>query len=208
MATDIPAAVPILAALIGAAGALLGIAISFGRDWYGQKLKDGQQRNFVALRIAAELDDFAIRCTLAAGDHGQPEIQQCGQEEYVPEYPSPDFQLDYSSYDWRLLPKDLLMRILELPHLTKRAHVYLSEVIEYGNDPPYHQEYFNERSLQFGRLGLKAAQVARDLRLKVGAPPEMAKLDPDDAYDVCSHLQDIVYDVLKTRRANAESADA
>lgn len=208
MASDIPAAVPILAALIGVVGALLGSAISFGRDWYGQKLKDGQQRTFVALRIAAEFDDFAVRCVLVGGDHGRPEVQQHGQEEYVQEYPSPDFQLDYSSYDWRLLPKDLLMRILELPHLTKRAHAYLSAVIEHGSDPPYHMEYFNERSLQFGRLGLKAAHVARDLRLRVGAPPEMSRLDPDDAYDVCGHLQDIVDDVLKTRRANAESANA
>lgn len=203
MASEIPAYVPILAAVIGAVAALLGTAMSFGRDWYGQKLKDGQQRTFVALRIAAELDDFAIRCALVGEDHGTPEVQQHGQEEHVPEYQPPKFQLDYSSYDWRLLPKDLLMRVLELPHLTKRAHAYLVAVNEHTSDPPFHKEYYNERSLQFGRLGLKAAAAARDLRLRVGAPPDMAQLDPDDTYDVCSHLQEIVNDVLKSKQAAA-----
>jgi hypothetical protein len=200
MTTEIPASVPILAALIGAAAALLGTGLSFGRDWYGQRLKDGEQRTFVAMRLAAELEDFAMRCVLAASDHGEPKDQDHGQEEYAPRYSTPDFKLDYSAYEWRLVPKDLLMRILEFPHLAQRAYMYLEGVSEFVADPPYYEEFYVERSLKFGRLGLRALALACDLRVRHGATPSIPPLDPEDDYDIREHLQSIIDGVLKSKR--------
>ena len=116
---EVPVYISIIAASIGAGAALLGVALSFGRDWFVQNLKDGEQRTFVAIRLAAELEDFATRCALAASDHGEPQIQSYGQEEYVPRYNTPEFKIDYSGYEWRLIPKDLLLRILEMPFLVQ-----------------------------------------------------------------------------------------
>jgi hypothetical protein len=200
MSTEIPASVPILAALIGAAAALLVTGLSFGRDWYGQRLKDGEQRTFIAIRLAAELEDFAMRCVLAGSDHGEPQHQDHGQGEYAPRHNTPDFKIDYSAYEWRLVPKDLLMRILELPHLTQRAHVYLEGVSEFIADPPYYEEFYVERSLKFGRLGLRAVDLACDLRVRHGATPSIPSLDPEDEYDIQEHLESIIEDVLKSKR--------
>lgn len=147
MTIDIPVSVPIVSASIGAASALIGVALSFGRDWFVQKLKDGQQRTFVALRLAAELEDFALRCAQAASDHGLPVVQSHGQETYASRYPTPALTIDYAGYEWRLLPKDLLMRVLELPHMVQRAHLILDEVNEYVATPPFYDEYYSERSL-------------------------------------------------------------
>jgi len=208
MSTEIPAFVPILAALIGAAAALLGTSLSFGRDWYVQRLKDGEQRTFVAMRLAAELEDFAMRCVLAGSDYGEPQYQDHGQEEYVPRYSTPDFKIDYSAYEWRLLPKDLLMRILELPHLTQRAHVYLEGQSEFVADPPYYEEFYIERSLKFGRLGLRALDLAHDLRIRHGSAPNIPLLDPEDEYDIREHLQDIIDDVLKSKSVASSYAVA
>jgi hypothetical protein len=122
MSPEIPASVPILDAIIGAVAALLGTGLSFGRDWFVQKLKDGEQRTFVAIRLAAELEDFAIRCALAGSDHGEPEQQSHGQDEYVPRYATPKFEINYSEYEWRLVPKDLLLRLLDLPHSTAASY--------------------------------------------------------------------------------------
>lgn len=208
MTSEVSASIPLFAAAIGAAAALLGTGLSFGRDWYGQRLKDGEQRTFVALRLAAELEDFAIRCTLAAGDHGEPEIQQNGQEQFVSRYPTPEFKIDYSAYEWRLVPKDLLMRILELPYLAQRAHAYLDGVTEFVADPPFYEEFFQERSLRFGRLGLRALDLASDLRTRYGAPPCISPLDPDDDYDTRNHLLEILHDAQKSKSNPGALTDA
>lgn len=202
---EIPASVPIIAAMIGAGAALLGTALSFGRDWFVQRLKDGEQRTFVAIRLAAELEDFANRCALAGSDHGEPQVQAHGQEEYIPRYSTPDFVIDYSSYEWRLIPKDLLLRILEVPHLVRRAHAYLDGVNEFVAGPPYYEEFYNERSLRFGNLGLAALKLAQDLRIRHGATPFISPLEPDDEYDLEFHLQQIVNDVLRTKRATVNT---
>lgn len=198
---DIPASVPIIAAAIGAGAALLGVALSFGRDWFVQRLKDGEQRTFVAIRLAAELEDFATRCALAASDHGEPQIQTHGQEEYVARYSTPEFEIDYSGYEWRLIPKDLLLRILEMPYLVRRAHAYLEGVNEFIASPPNYEEFYSERSIKFGLLGAAALRLAQDLRVRHGATPVISSIDPDDEYDLESHLNDIVSDVLKSKRA-------
>lgn len=198
---EIPASVPILAAAIGAGAALLGIALSFGRDWFVQRLKDGEQRTFVAIRLAAELEDFATRCALAASDHGEPKIQAHGQEEYVARYSTPKFEIDYSGYEWRLIPKDLLLRVLELPYLVCRSHAYLDGVSEFVAGPPHYEEFYTERSLRFGNLGLATLKLAQDLRVRHGATPSISSIDPDDEYDLESHLHEIVSDVLKAKRA-------
>lgn len=198
---DIPVSVPIMAAIIGAGAALLGTALSFGRDWFVQRLKDGEQRAFVAIRLAAELEDFAIRCALAGSDHGEPQVQSSGQEEYVSRYSTPEFKIDYSGYEWRLIPKDLLQRILEMPFLVSRAHAHLEEVNEFVAAPPDYSEFYSERSLKFGRLGVAALKLARDLRVRHGATPVISSIDPDDDYDLESHLNEIVSDVLKSRCA-------
>lgn len=208
MASEFSASITLLAAAIGAAAALLGTGLSFGRDWYGQRLKDGEQRTFVALRLAADLEDFAIRCALAAGDHGEPETQDHGQEEYVARHSTPEFKLDYSAYEWRLIPKDLLMRILELPHLAQRAHACLDGVSEFVAGPPFYEEFFQERSLRFGRLGLRALDLARDLRTRHGAPPNISPLDADDHYDIRDHLENILSDVQKSRVLSDATRDA
>lgn len=201
MDIDVPASVPVISASIGAASALIGVALSFGRDWFVQKLKDGQQRTFVALRLAAELEDFAVRCAQAASDHGEPEVQSHGQEEYVPRYPTPELTIDYTGYEWRLIPKDLLMRVLELPHMVQRAHLILADVNEYIADPPHYEEYYSERSLRFGQLGIRALEVARDLRVRHGAPASIPSIDSEDTYDIENHLHQVVFDVKKSRCA-------
>lgn len=202
---EIPASVPVIAATIGAGAALLGTALSFGRDWFVQRLKDGEQRTYVAIRLAAELEDFATRCALAASDHGEPQIESHGQEVCVPRYNTPEFKIDYSGYEWRLIPKDLLLRILEMPHLVHRAHAYLEGVSEFVAGPPYYEEFYSERSLKFGRLGVAALQLAQDLRVRHGAAPSISSVDPDDDYDLEFHLQQIVSDVLRSKSAVAVS---
>lgn len=201
MNIDVPPFVPIISASIGAVSALVGVALSFGRDWFVQKLKDGQQRVFVALRLAAELEDFAVRCAQAASDHGEPQVQPHGQEEYVPRYSAPVLTIDYTGYEWRLIPKDLLMRILELPHMVQRAHLILADVNEYMTNPPHFEDYYSERSLRFGLLGIRALEVARDLRVRHGASASIPAIDFEDEYDIENHLQQIVFDVKKSRRA-------
>jgi hypothetical protein len=199
MAPEVPASIPLFAAAIGAAAALLGTGLSFGRDWYSQRLKDGEQRTFVALRLAADLEDFAIRCSLAAADHGEPETQTHGQDEFIARHVTPEFKLDYSAYEWRLVPKDLLMRVLELPHLTQRAHAYLADVSEFVACPPLYEEFYQARSLRFCRLGLRALDLAQDLRIRHGAPPSMAPLDPEDDYNIREYLQETLHDVKKSQ---------
>lgn len=202
---EVPASVPIIAATIGAGAALLGVALSFGRDWFVQRLKDGQQRTFVAIRLAAELEDFAVRCALAGSDHGEPQMRDYGQEEYVLRYPTPKLEIDYSEYEWRLIPKDLLLRILEMPHIVRRAHDCLDAVSEFVAGPPDYVEFYVERSLRFGRLGMAALELAQDLRVRHGATPSIPSIDPEDDYDLRFHLEQIVSDVLKSRSVCANS---
>lgn len=207
MNIDGSVSVSILSASIGAVSALIGVALSFGRDWYVQKLKDGEQRTFVALRLAAELEDFAMRCAQTASDHGEPVLQAHGQEEYVSRYPAPELMIDYAGYEWRLISKDLLMRVLELPHLVRRAHLILDDVREHAADPPFYGEYYSERSLRFGQLGIRALKVAQDLRVREGASASISSIDAEDDYDLEGHLRDIVFDVKKSRRFSSLSIE-
>lgn len=88
-----------------------------------------------------------------------------------------------------------------MPFLVSRAHAYLDEVTEFVAGPPYYEEYYSERSLKFGRLGVAALKLAQDLRVRHGATPMISSIDPDYEYDLESHLHQIVSDVLKSKRA-------
>ena len=154
------------------------------------------------------MEDFAVRCALAGADHGVYQRSESGEDKLIAKHSTPELKLNYEAFEWRLLPKDLLLRVLELPHLTRQAHSYLEAVSDEIAMPPDFEEFYFERSSRFSRLGLRALDLARDLRLRYGASAVIAPLDPEDDYDLREHLQLILEDTSKYKRRRSEQADA
>ncbi len=92
-----------------------------------------------------------------------------------------------------------------MPFLVSRAHAYLEEVNEFVAGPPDYEEFYSERSLKFGRLGVASLKLAQDLRVRHGAAPSISSFDPEDEYDLELHLQQIVSDVLRSKQAAERS---
>jgi len=72
--------------------------------------------------------------------------------------------------DWRAIDTDLMYRILGMPNEIAVADQCISFVGSEISAPPDHSEYFWERSIRYGRLGLSAQKLADDLRARHGIP--------------------------------------
>ena len=170
---------------------------------------------YLAIRVVCTLDPFASGCADVAGDDGIPTPPEGEYEAGVaiPRLVLPD------DVDWRSVDPELMYRILGLPSEIAVADQSISFVGSEISSPPDHYEYFSERSIKYGRLGLTALKLADDLRKRYGIPARdygdwnpresletrLAKIEKDKAEDDARRAESTrkMWEDLEARKAAA-----
>jgi hypothetical protein len=121
---------------------------------------------YLAMRVVCVLDPFIRECVEVVHDSGLLD------NEGVMEPRMPDPMLTFpDDVDWRSVQPDLMYRILGFPNELEIAKQAISWVVDQISGPPDYTEFFQERVIRYGKLGLAAVALADDLRRVYGIPP-------------------------------------
>lgn len=153
---------------------------------YEQRIIDDKNEKellFIATEMVFHLERFAELCVKVATDTGYEDSSGITRYSVRPE----DLSLTDISGDWRVLPRQLMYRIRELPVLQNSADRAIS-VAEEHDDPPDYDDTFYARRYQYTRLGLKAIILARRVRKLVYLPDTRLDATPWSAQPVLWQL--------------------
>ena len=157
-------------ALIGLLGVIVGASITAVREHWASKASAKKSAEYLAIRVVSILDGFAEKCADVVGDDGLSQGQVGPDGCRSVQVPTPEFSVENLDVDWKSIPSDLMYEILSLPNCVSAANQKISNVWEYVADPPDYEELFEERQIQYGELGLKAASLSDELRKLYGIP--------------------------------------
>lgn len=155
-------------AALGILGTLGGV---FGGHWMGLR-KDRKLRQdeldrhayYLAIRVVCSLDPFVTGCCEVVNDDGM--TDQDGEVVARVEYPNLMLPADV---EWKSINAKLMYRIIGFQNEIDGAGQSISFWAQ-ESGPPNYDEYFEERILQYGKLGLAALALADELRQIYGIP--------------------------------------
>lgn len=145
--------------IAGLIGVVVGSSLTLIKDLLLQGKKDRKDLVLLAIQVAAQLEKFAADCASVAGDDGEENEHGLTHTSVA----SPKFDVKAHDVEWKVVPPDLLLKILDLPYQAELADGAISAAAEFA-DPPDYWEYFEERQYQYAGLGIDAAGLAAELR--------------------------------------------
>lgn len=167
-----------LTAVVTTGGTWLVTSYSHSRqeekDEATRKEERDRHGTYLASRVAAVLDPYVMGCVDVTGDRGQ--MGEDGQ--MYASVDAPPLKLP-DDVDWKSIDPHLMDRALTLPNEIDTANKAVSFTWLHVTTPPDNDEMFEERQYQWGRLGLLAMDLARDLRERYGlTQPDYSRYDP------------------------------
>lgn len=133
-----------------------------------EKRDEERSRDKVAMLVilAAHLEDFAFACRDIAGDGGFTDGD--GRRQALHALPQFD-PLKVEGIDWRVLPPEILTRVVGLPLMQKHYDRTIEHAGEDDFDDDQGATFFARREAYAG-LGLEAARQAEWMRGQAGLP--------------------------------------
>lgn len=153
---------------------------------YEQKITEAKNEKellFIATELVFHLERFAELCVNLATDAGYEDNSGITRFSVIAE----DLSLSQISGDWRVLPRQLMYRIRELPVLQNSADRAISAAAAH-DDPPDFDDTFYARRYQYAWLGLKTIILARRVRKLVELPGTRLDATPWSAQPVLWQL--------------------
>ena len=151
-------------AFIGLLGVVLGVLLGIFKDWILHKRQTKKEYEYLTIRVSCMLDRFVYGCVDVINDDGtsfgQYDQDGCAQVQVSPPTFNP-YELDV---EWKSLPHTLMYEILNLPNKIETANQAIDSAFDYAAFPPYYEEGFEERQLQYSQLGIHASKLATKLR--------------------------------------------
>lgn len=130
------------------------------------------------------LDPFVLRCVDVVNDDGE-----YVEGELTPQVASPTVSFP-GDLDWKTMDAALMYRVLTLPGEIAAAESTIAAYAEHSG-PPDHDEVWEERKFQYGRVGLYAMDLAADLRSRYGLEPkDYSRWDPRKVLDAAYTAED------------------
>jgi hypothetical protein len=165
-----------VSAIISAASGLTGVGVgaflSYLRDRRVEKIKDARDSSYLAILVVSHLDRFANGCMHVSFDDGTSEGRPAGEDGYHRTTVSPPkFAPLEIEVEWKVLPRDVMYEILQIPDKQERIENEIAGASEF-DEPPDYCEYFWARRRAYAELGLHVSTVANRLRNFAGMPIE------------------------------------
>ncbi|MFE0014126.1 hypothetical protein ACFWXH_04720 [Mesorhizobium sp. NPDC059054] len=121
--------------------------------------------SYVAIRVVCALDNFVNGCIDVVHDDGMN-----GNDGYTePREAAPNLIFP-NDVDWKSIDAEQMYRALSLPNEIASADQAIAWVADQVASPPDYDEFFTERILRYGQLGLSALKLADDLRVRYRMP--------------------------------------
>lgn len=166
----------VISAASGFAGVLVGGLLTHWRESSREERQKTQTVNYLAILVVAHLDQLADTCLDVSYDDGTEYGQPAGGDDrHQITVTAPRFDPLALPVDWKALPTALMYEVLHLPQVVAQIEKHVSNAGEFDSGPDY-PEFFFERQLQYGRLGVRAAGIASRLRQHAGLPPFRAEI--------------------------------
>jgi len=192
----------VISAVAGISGGLLGGLLTAFKEWMVSRSSRRKDTVYLAIVLISHLDRFANGCSSVAHDdgtlYGAP-ARPDGEHEVTTE--APVFQPLDLDVNWKVLPKGLLYSILRLPDQREQISNALSQRFEFDFDPPEHTEFFWARRRDYAELGLRASQIAKQLKKLAGIPLEEHK---EDEWDRDRDFRAVIEEIDGKRAAQLE----
>ncbi|MEY9198428.1 hypothetical protein ABIA16_003544 [Sinorhizobium fredii] len=154
--------------LTGLTTALVAGIILFLLNWLREfltaKWKRHSEAEVLAFSLATQLDRLISDCSDVVNDP-LTEDRETGITEATVATPSISFADDLP---WTVFDKRLQYRIRALPNKIGAAVRSCSNIGEYGEGPPFYNDYFEERELRFSWIGLESCLLTQELSDKYG----------------------------------------
>lgn len=154
--------------LTGLTTALVAGIILFLLNWLREHLTAKWKRHgeaeVLAFSLATQLDRLISACSDVVNDP-LAEDRETGETEPTVSTPSIIFVDDLP---WTVFDKHLQYRIRALPNKIDAAVRSCGHIADYGEGPPYYNDYFEERELRFSWIGLEACLLTQELADKYG----------------------------------------
>jgi hypothetical protein len=159
----------IISAGAGIAGVILGNSFVAIKEYFVNRIKDEKDSSYLAILVVSHLDRFANGCMHVAFDDGTSEGRPASNnaEYHQTTLMPPEFKPLDIEVEWKVLPKDLMYDILQIPD--KREHIENRHAgIWEFDDAPDHGEFFWARRRDYAELGLHVSAVSKRLRKYAG----------------------------------------
>lgn len=156
-------------AVFGLIGVAVGVFLTAAKDWWIQTRKDKKNAEYLAIQVSCRLERFIADCAGVAGDDGLCEGQTDKDGYHSIQVESPSLSLNDLKVEWKILPASLMHSILRLPY--EAELVAQKTIYEFNHAfPPDYSEAFEERQLQYSKLGVHAALLLKQLLNYVDLP--------------------------------------
>ncbi len=193
----------IISALSGLAGVGIGAYLTHLRERHNAKIQDERDGSYLAVHVTSHLDRFTNGCCSCALDDGTEYGRPAGEDgRFRATVDSPQFNPLEVDVEWKVLPKDLMYDILQIPSKRESINNQLAGIAEHS-DPFEQGEYFWSRQSEYAKLGLYTSDVAKRLRKHAGLPIEEASTGD---WNRDERLQEIIDNIEKKRAAHKKRA--
>lgn len=171
------------------AGALIGALIPAIVTYIQNRSSREDERGFLAVQVSSALYTYANCCVDVAYDAGEHDDQ--GRLWFI--VPSQTFNPLSLDVNWRTIPVKLLDRIFAISAAQRIVNERLGWEAENDFEYPV-----LSRQIEYGKLALRALDIAHDLRRAADLPP-----DPDGVIDLMSTMKEYVPS-LEAKQAKIE----
>lgn len=161
----------IISAVAGISGVILGNSFVAIKESLKDRKKDKRDLHYLGILVVSHLDRFANGCWHVAKDDGTIEGRPAGGEGsyWQATVSAPEFSPLEIDVEWKVLPKELMYDILQIPDRREHVQNKVSTAWEYDDQPDY-PDYFSTRQREYAVLGLHVSDVARRLRKHANLP--------------------------------------
>lgn len=187
-------------AVFGLIGVLIGVFSTWGQSWWSESRSTGRAAHYLAVRVVCVLDQYVERCAEVVSDDGLSFGQRNPDGCLEPQVPLPGPPMFPEDVDWKSIGHDLMYRLLSMPAEVEEADQAIGFVRSVVAFPPDYDEFFEERSYQYGQIGLKASALADELR-KIYSIPQRELGD----WNPLEKLSEAIKEVEETRQKRADS---
>lgn len=156
-------------AIVGAIGG--GFLAFFAQGWFERGTRKRTARH-LAIRIISILDAYLVTCVRVVEDDGLSYGQRDEHGCLVPQVSTPPPPCFPEELDWKSIDHRLMYRLLLMPNEAQSANDKIASVWEYVAGPPDYDEFFEERQEQYSSLGLRAFELAQELRTTYDIPAQ------------------------------------
>ncbi|RQM58637.1 hypothetical protein [Aeromonas enteropelogenes] len=180
-------------AIFGLVGVVVGALLTVAKEWWFSSRKTRKEAEYLAIQVACGFERYAAVCADVVADDGLCEGRPNEHGIHEIQIKVPKFEPETFDVEWKSLPAALMYEVLNFPYQAELAGREVSDAFEYAATPPDFSEGFEERQLQYAKLGLIALELSEKLRVHARLPIR-EKSENDIAEYLNRHKADIEAD--------------